>query len=79
MLRESLKLGVFLLEPSDKGQLLLDGLLLGKRGGLLVQDLLLGPSPHRSGLHAIGKKIGKHMNKTKQIGSLQVTASSFAL
>ena len=56
LLRESLQLGVLLLESRDEGELLLDGLLLGERGGLLVQDLLLGPSSDACDLHPIEQK-----------------------
>ena len=58
LLRESLQLSVFLLEPSDKGQLLLDGLLLGEQGGLVVLDFLFGPSTLATDLHPISKKKG---------------------
>ena len=40
-------------EAVDGLELVLDGLLLGERGGLLVQDLLLRPSPLARDLHPI--------------------------
>ena len=36
-MRESLQLGVLLLESRDEGEFLLDGLFLGERGGLVAR------------------------------------------
>ena len=45
--------GQLLLEAFDGLELVLDGLLLGKGGSLGLEDLLLGASSGRGGLHPI--------------------------
>ena len=45
-------------EAVDGLELVLDGLLLGERGGLLVLDLLLRPSPLARDLHPKVEKRG---------------------
>ena len=46
------------MEAVDGLELVLDGILLGERGGLLVQDLLLRPSPLARDLHPRFEKMG---------------------
>ena len=57
-LLSSLDLLEFEMEAIDGLELVLDGLLLGERGGLLVQDLLLRPSPLARDLHPRFEKMG---------------------
>ena len=57
-LLSSLDLLEFEVEAVDGLELVLDGLLLGEGGGLLVLDFLLGPSSNTCGLHPTHDKRG---------------------